>query len=138
MVITVVESATTLGGVFRALSKHKVWDYRNYHLLQFIVKKFGRDDHELNTMMEEYQEDFKSHILVQKLEPFLDAVTPFNGENSTDKMVPSQELFKDLKVKVGVNITEASLLYVEELWEFLAHQVSLPRAALILRRFAKG
>ena len=138
MVITVVESATTLGGVFCALSKHKVWDYRNYHLLQFIVKKFGHDDHQLNEMMEEYQKDLRSHILVQKLEPFLDAVTPFNGENSTDEMVSSQELFKDLKVKAGVNITEASLLYVEELWEFLAHQVSLPRAALILRRFAKG
>ena len=66
MVITVVESATTLGGIFRALSKHKVWDYRNYHLLRFIVKKFGRDDHQLNQMMEEYQEDYDNHILVQK------------------------------------------------------------------------
>ena len=138
MVITVVESAATLGGIFRALSKHGLWDYRNYHLLQVIVENFGHDDHELNAMMEEYQEAFVSHILVQKLEPFLDAVTSFNGEDSTKEMVLSPELFKKLTAKVGVDITEHSLLYVEELWKFLSHQVSLPRLALILHSFAKG
>lgn len=138
VVITVVESATTLGGIFRALSKHKLWDYHNYHLLQVIVENFGHDDHELNVMMEQYQKAFVSHILVQKLEPFLDVVTSSSGENSTNETVPSPELFKDLTVKVGVDITKHSLLYVDELWKFLTHQVSLPRPVLILRRFAKG
>jgi len=138
VVITVVESATTLRGIFRALSKHRLWDYHNYYLLQVIVENFGHDDHELDVMMEQYQEAFVSHILVQKLAPFLDAVTSFSGENSTTETVRFSELFKDLTVKVGVDITEHSLLYVEELWNFLTHQVSLPRPALILRRFAKG
>ena len=53
-------------------------------------------------------------------------------------MVLSPELFKKLTAKVGVDITEHSLLYVEELWKFLSHQVSLPRLALILHSFAKG
>ena len=138
MVITVVECATTLDAVFRALSKHRIWDYRNYHLLLIIIKKFGRGDHELNTMMEQYKKTFRSHILVQKMEPFLGAITTSSNESSANEPVASTELFKKLTAKVGVDITEHSLLYVDELWEFLTDQFSLPKPAMILHSLAEG
>lgn len=138
LVITVLESATSLSEIFRALSKYRLWDYRNYYLLKLIIEKFANDDHELNTMLEKYQEDLKSHILVQKMKPFLDAFKTSAGENLSNELVLPPELFKNLTIKVGVDITKRSLLYVDELWNFLTHQFSLPRPALILHRIAKG
>ena len=138
VIIAVLESATTLSEIFRTLSKCGLWDYHNYHLLQIIVEKFAGDDHELNTMIVEYQRDLTGHILIQKMEPYLDALPTSDEENSPNELVPPPTLFKDLTAKVHANITKHSLLYVDELWKFLAHQFSLPQPALILHRIARG
>ena len=61
-VTTVVESAKSLDEIFRALSKHRLWDYMNYYLLQSIIEEFAGDDDQLNGMIEQYQEALTGHI----------------------------------------------------------------------------
>ena len=73
IVTTVLESAKSLDEIFRALGKYGLWDYLNYYLLESIIKEFARDDKELNSMMEQYQQDLTGHILALRIQTYLDA-----------------------------------------------------------------
>ena len=72
-VTTVVECAKNLDEIFRALSKHGLWDYLNYYLLQNIIEEFAGDDDELNGMMEQYQEALTGYILTLWIQTYLEA-----------------------------------------------------------------
>ena len=133
-VTTVLESARSLKEIFRALSKHRLWDYLNYCLLQSIIEAFASDDNELKGMMEKYQKNLMDHILSQKVATYLDAVS--DGENSADE-TPNPELFKMLTTKCDANVTE-QLSYVSDLRQSLSDQLALPPPALILHKISKG
>ena len=147
-VTTVVESARSLDEIFRALSKHRLWDYINYHLLQSIIEEFASDDDELKQMMEQYQKDLTGHILTLQIQTYLDAthfeypIAVSDSEISADEesLPPQQkhELFKKLTAKYKVNVTDHTLGYVIDLWRSLANQFALPRPAMILHDIAEG
>ena len=145
MVATVVEPARSLDEIFRALSKHGLWNYLNYYLLQSIIEEFACDDDELKGMMEQYQRDLTGYALAVKIQTHFEAVvTAIDSENSTDENVlvsspqHKHKLFKKLSVKVKANITDHSLEYVNNLWRSLAIQFSLPQPAMILHKVAEG
>ena len=150
-VTTVVESARSLDEIFRALGKHRLWDYLNYYLLQSIIEEFASDDDELNRMMGQYQRDLTGYILTQRIQTYLEAVnselplfTTNEDDNLADEIVsalsPQQnyELFKKLTLKVKANVSDYSLSYVNDLWQSLAKQFALPRPAMILHKVAEG
>ena len=144
-VTTVVESAKSLDEIFRALSKHRLWDYMNYYLLQSIIEEFAGDDDELNGMMEQYQEALTGHILILRMQTYLEAtkqpIATSGSDNLADEVVPLQqdyELFRKLTAKCEVNITNHTLSYVISLWRSLAKQFALPRPAMILHDIAEG
>ena len=147
LVTTVVESAKSLGEIFRALSKYGLWDYLNYYLLQSIIEEFASDDDELNGMMEEYQKDLTGHILTLKIQTYLEAtydkhsIATSESDNLVDlESLPPQQkrmLFKRLSVVVHANITEASLRYVCDLWNSLLLKFALPRLPVILYDIAE-
>ena len=137
MVISVVQSATSLDRIFRALAIHKLWDYLNYYLLQSIIEEFAGDDDELNGMMVQYQRDLTGYILVLKIETYLEA-THYDETVSTPSPNQLHTFFKMLSAKVKANVTDHSLTYVNELWQSLTQQFALPRPAMILQSIAKG
>ena len=144
-VTTVVESARSLAEIFRALSKHRLWDYLNYYLLQNIIEAFADDDKELNGMMEQYQHDLTGYILTLRIQTYLDAtkhpIAMSDSDNLADEVVSLQqnhELFKKLTAKCEVNITNHTLSYVIDLWRSLAKQFALPQPAMILHDIAEG
>ena len=144
-VTTVVESAKSLDEIFRALSKHRLWDYLNYYLLQNIIEQFAGDDDELNRMMEQYQKDLTGYVLTVRIQTYLEAtkhpIAMSDSDNFADEVVPLQqdyELFRKLTAKCEVNITNHTLSYVINLWRSLAKQFALPRPAVILHDIAEG
>ena len=144
-VTTVVESAKSLDEIFRALSKHQLWDYLNYYLLQSIIEEFADDDKELNGMMGQYQEDLTGHILTLRIQAYLEAtkhpVAMSDSDILADEVVPLQQdykLFRKLTAKCEVNITSNTLSYIINLWRSLAKQFALPQPALILHDIAEG
>jgi len=140
-VTAVVESARSLDEIFRALSKHKLWDYINYYLLQSIIEAFADDDDELNGMMEQYQEDLTGHILTLRIQTYLDATHPTATSDSDNEVTALQqdyELFRKLTAKCEVKITNHTLSYVVNLWRSLAKQFALPQPAMILHDIAEG
>ena len=137
-VTTVVESAKSLKEIFCVLSKYKFWDYLNYYLLQTIIKNFASDDDELNGMMEQYQKDLTGHILSQKIETYLDAVSDGDSTANEISTTPTPELFKMLTTKCDANVSEHTLSYVTDLRQSLSNQFALPPTALILHKISKG
>ena len=142
-VTTVLESAKSLDTIFRALSKYKLWNYRSYYLLQGIIEEFASDDIELNNMMGQYQKDLTGYVLILPIQTYLNAtlnvhpvVTASDSETSADDY--KCELFKNLSVKVDINITDHSVGYVQALWQSLAKQFALPQPAMILHKIAEG
>ena len=147
----VVESARSLDEIFRALSKHRLWDYLNYHLLQSIIEAFADDDKELNGMMEQYQKDLTGYVLTLQIQRYLDAtqcqqpVATSDSEISADEEVTISlslqqrcKLFKELTIKCEVNITNHTLNYVIDLWQSLAKQFALPQLVMILHDIAEA
>ena len=149
-VTTVIKSAESLDEMFVALGEYGLWDYLNYDLLQEIIEEFASDDDELNSMMEQYQQDLTGHILTQKIETYLEAthdelpITTSDSETSGDEIIPAlpqqkkRELFKELSFKVEINVADHTLGYVKDLWRSLRKQFRLPRPAMILQRIAEG
>jgi len=148
MVTTVLESAKSLDEIFRALSKHRLWDYLNYYLLQSIIEEFASDDDELKRMMDQYQKDLTGYILTQQIQTYLDAthfeypIAVSDSEISADEesLPPQQKhkLFKTLTAKYKVNVTDHTLSYVIDLWRSLANQFALPQPAMVLHDIAEG
>ena len=144
-VAMVVKSAANLQEIFFALSKHGLWDYLNYYLLQSIIKAFADDDKELNGMMEEYQKDLTGYVLTLQIQTYLGAtkhpIAMSGSDNLTEEVVFLQqdyELFKKLTAKYEINITKYTLSYIIDLWQSLAKQFALPRPAMILQNIAEG
>jgi len=132
MVAAVVESARSLDEIFHALSKHRLWDYLNYYLLQSIIEEFANDDDELNHMMEQYQEDLTGHILTLRIQTYLDAtkhpIAMSDSGNSTDEV----ELFRKLTVKLNGNPFDRTVSYVVDVQRIIAKHFALPQHAMIL------
>ena len=139
-VTTVVESAKSLDTIFLALSKHRLWDYLNYYLLQSIIEEFASDDDELNDMMKQYQQDLTGHILTLRIQNYLEAtkhsLAKSHSETPTDEQI--DKLFSKLTAKCEINVTNHTVSYVTDLWRSLANQLALPRPAMILHDIAEG
>ena len=92
--------------------------------------------------------DLTGHILTLEIQVYLDAINPIvttsDSESSNDENVvaplPQQKrkLFRNLSVKVKVNVTECTLMYVSKLWQSLTKQLLLPQPATILHNIAEG
>jgi len=143
-VITLVESAESLDGIFHALTKYGLWDYINYYLLQSIIEEFASDDDELKDMMVQYQQDLTGYILTLRIHTYLEVTynkhsIATSESGNLESILPQQkhELFKRLSLMVGTNITEASLHYVYDLWQSLSLQFELPQLSVILYGIAE-
>ena len=144
-----IESANSLDEIFHELSKHGLWNYLNYYLLESIINKFAQKDNELKRMMEEYKHYLTGHILTQKIETYLNAThyehTMTDSDKSADEIIstlpPEQKskLFKELTTKCdSMVVTDHTLSYVNTLWQSLAQQFELPQLTLILHDIAEG
>ena len=137
VIVTVeLESARSLEEIFRTLSKHGLWDYLNYYLLQTIIEQFAGDDDELNGMMEQYQQDLTGYILTLRIQMYLDYEYPIT---TTDiDVMGDPALLKKLTAKCKINVTNHTLTYVSNLWRSLAKQFALPQLVVILHHIAEG
>lgn len=144
-----IESAKSLDQIFHELSKHELWNYSNYDLLESIIKEFARMDNTLKRMMEEYKHDLTGFTLTRKIETYLNAThyehTITDSDSSADEIISSlpleqkSKLFKKLTTKCdGMVVTDHTLSYVNTLWESLAQQFQLPQLTLILHDIAEG
>ena len=126
-----LKPSASISEMLETLTVEGAWDFINYYLLESIIEEYGDD--RAKEMMEQYKQDLTGYLLVTTIKDHLDAV---DLEHPT---IPQEELFSSLTTKVkGVNISSQSLEYVNNLWESLRKQFSLPKHILVLYKIAKG
>ena len=147
-ITTVIRSTESLDEMFVAFSEYGLWDYLNYYLLEEIIEEFASDDDELNDMMQQYHHDLTGHILAQKITTYLEPTKHLIsmsesatwGDESVSSLPPKQkrQLYKKLSAMCGVNVTDHTIKYVDDLWQSFAKQFALPQPAMILHYIAEG
>ena len=146
--------------IFRAITRHGLWDYFHYSPLEKIVQRFGANDSEMVDWVETYKINLKSFCLVTKVEDVIDADLDFadlppanKAKYATDideadldvaHFPPEEKAKNDLHyycpVEWKTQFIDHSLQYLAELWEdFSCHYLGpkSPPTAL-LDRVRKG
>ena len=129
----VLDTTQNLSDVFVALTNRGMLSYKNCHILRSIIDKYASDDQQLKEEMRKYEEELTGYALVTGMKEHVDAVSPQDEESEANT-----GLFTLLSLKVGKNVTEHTLQYVEEVWDSLAHLLKLPHSALLFKRVAEG
>jgi len=67
-------SSIDIDEIFQAINRNKLWDHLNYSPLQAIVRKFMRNDQDMNAQFETYKKDLTSFKATTKLVHYIDAI----------------------------------------------------------------
>jgi len=134
---SILKATANLNDILVAIVTHRLWDYMNYDLLEFIIDKFAGDDEKLTQMLDGYKQELTGFMLATKIEHYL-AVIDSEPPHSRQPPIPMPELFQLLSCKVKVKITDHSLKYARDLWKSLGKQFELPMPMLLLHMIAKG
>ena len=132
--------------IFEAITRNKLWDYWNYHLLEQVIEMFGYDDEEMLTNMEQYKKNFSGYKIATKLKTHiaaLDAETIALSAGATSgsnvpQTKPNPEYFSKLSLKLGEPVAGYSLDYLDKLWRSLRIHLLLPPLSLLLDTVHQG
>ena len=93
-------------------------------------------------MLKQYQKGLTGNILTLKIQTYLEPTHYSSDSEDSDDEIPlaqqKHELFKKLRVKVKVKVTDHTVKYVFDLWQSIANQFVLPKCTLILNDIAEG
>ena len=59
--------------IFRAITRHGLWDYFHFYPLMQIAKKFGADNSNIVNWAETYKKDLKAYCMVARVEEYIEA-----------------------------------------------------------------
>lgn len=114
--------------IFRTLSRHKLWDYQNYSLLQDLVLQFANKSPQLSGLMSRYAHDLSCYQRKTLI---------FDTHDSQDKNVSVNGLFQLLTVELSISAENLCLDYVADFSGSLVHQFSLVPATVLLKKVTK-
>ena len=125
-------------GMFEAISLNKLWDYWNWMPLKAVIQKFLHDDGEAKAKVREYSESLAAFKATTRISEF---IKNQHGLLENDAQPPpmkraryDQSYYRTFKVKLNVNPTDLMLNYINELWESVRIQFSLPTLGVLLDR----
>ena len=141
-----IPKSSNVHEIFEEITRHGLWSYLHYYLLEQIVEKFGSCDQEMKTWITNYKNDLLGYKASMKIMDFISVVQSDSSFDDSDSEEESpvksikydRRYFRKLSVKLKVNITNQSLLYIESLWESFADYFLLPPLAAMLECIHTG
>ncbi len=141
----VLDKATTVNELFRAIRKLGLWDYLHTRLLEAVIEEYTVEDPSLPSMLQDYHQDLAAFKLSTMLDTYIDVIQPESehsqsavGEGLLPVREPNPVLFTGLTIKTEAKITEHSLEYIDMLGKKVAQFMSLPPMVLVLDKIARG
>ena len=119
--------------ILESLMINRLLSYKNFHILCSIINHYASDDIEMQTKLDEYEQELAGYVLVTKMKDYLNAEI-----QQSELSEPDPELLHEISIKVKANITEKTMKYVRELRDSLAYRVKLPVTAVLFHKIAKG
>lgn len=122
-----IKKAKSLDALFILLSGY--WDFQNYHLLEFLIKRFG--DEPLRESLKKYQRDLNEFQTTTKLAEYMRTL-PFGDSKGmqleSDKMI----------VKLPLSWSTSKLDVVEEFHKKFCASFSIPLHVMRFKGAEKG
>ena len=131
--VSQVLGAQSVSEILQSLMVHRLLSYKNFYILRSIIDHYASDDIEMETKLDEYEQELAGYFLVTKMKDYLNAEIE---QSEHSKLDPN--LLDELSFKVKANVTEKTVAYVSELWKSLIRQVKLPVTTVLFHRIAEG
>ena len=127
-----------IGSMFEAISLNRLWDRWNWMPLKAVIQMFLRNDEEAKAKVHEYSESLAAFKATTRISEF---IKNQHGLLENDAQPPpmkraryDQSCYHTFKVKLDINPTDLMLNYIDELWESVSIQFSLPPLGVLLDR----
>ena len=138
-----IPKSSSIHEIFKAITRHKLWDYWNYSPLEGIVQGFAADDQELTSWIETYRQDLESYKVTTKLIDHIATAASVStvGESPSDEERPARydkQYYRTLSCKLKTKFTDHTLKYIDELWDKFANLYGLPPRVVLLDCIHKG
>ena len=126
-----------ISSMFEAISLNGLWDYWNWMPLKAVIQMFLHDG-EAKANVCEYSESLAAFKATTTISKF---IKNQHGLLETDARPPPKErarydpsYYCTFRAKLNVNPTDLMLNYIDELWESVSIQFSLPPLGVLLDR----
>ena len=133
-----IPSNSDIGSMFEAISLNKLWDCLNWMPLKAVIQMFLHNDGEAKAKVRKYSESLAAFKATTTISKF---IKNQHGLLATDARPPQKETarydplyYRTFRAKLNVNPTELMLDYIDELWESVRIQFSLPPLGVLLDR----
>lgn len=127
-----LNQASSITDVFIVLSGMQKWKCDAIAPLEEICIHFGRRNSDLMKLINEYKSDIAGFKATTRIIDHMNAM-------DLDKVARSNDgYFHDLSCKLGVNISEKCLDYIDQLWASLVVHLRIPPLPAILRHIQAG
>ena len=124
--------------IFKAITYHGLWDCLHYSPLVRIVRKFGANDTEMESWVQDYEKDLKAYALVTELEVYIEL-------DLESAVRPQAEVAKyDRRyycpVEWKTKFIDHSLQYLTDVWKMFSCRYLVPDSppTALLDRVRKG
>lgn len=137
-----IPKSSSVHELFEAITRQKLWDYWNYYQLEQIVQEFVADDREMISWMKTYQQDLKSFKATTKLIDHIPAARADSEYMSLSaERQPArydQRYYLSLSIKLKIEFTDHTLLYIDDLWNEFADLYGLPPRVALFDHVRRG
>ena len=127
--------------IFTAMTVNRLCDFVNYQPLLRIAKTFGGGDKEMEEKCTRYIEELKGYKMATTMERYISLASALSDEDLLLPSIPARKderYLQQLTLKLGLQISATSLMYIDELWDALANFFLLPPVTVILDRIIEG
>lgn len=131
---------TSLEDIFSSVTAHKLWDYNHHSPLEKIVRRCLRNDH--ISEVTEYKGHLSGFYATTKLIDYIRYTKFMNARRGTSEL-PLETYNTEyerltLKLKTERDISNWSLMYVQELWNSLADEFRIPSLTAVIDKILDG
>ena len=141
-----IPHSADLAEMFEAITRNGLWNFWNYRSLEGIVQHFGAGDVEMSGWIKEYKADLAGFKACTKIANYLSVVDSNSSFDESDSEQPTSRkpakydyrYFQTLSLKLKANVTDRSLLYIDNLWSSVSECFLLPPLSALFHHIHKG
>ena len=135
--------------IFRAITRHGLWDYLHYSPLMQIAETFGAGDSKIVSWTETYKKDLKAYCMVATVKDYIEADLDIAGPPPTKRAkynldVANPQLKYDPRYNTPVEwkteFNDHSLQYLTTVWNVFSCRYLIPNSppTALLDRVRRG
>ena len=117
-------SPASLTEIFKAITRHGLWNFLHYSPLMYIVQRFGANDPEMEGWVETYKKDLKAYSIVTTLQDYIDTDLDVADPPPARRARDDPRYYCSMEWKMS--FVNHSLQYLTEVWQSFSCRYLMP------------